>query len=207
METVPDFALNGLGYNRNDYRDGVPNVKFAVKPKHIGTYAFSQAHVKMDWSGLSEVETINGSYSLSMSYSQHNDASADVVNLPKFVGSTKTDTDMYLFRSGSKYAPKVFNLPVCAYIPGYAWYKYSATGLDVTIGSIGHAATGSRPQPFGSTSEASGTVTIYTKGDVLDTLKTVVQQNAGANISFIYKAAEATTYNGTSYQAGDTITV
>jgi hypothetical protein len=81
------------------------------------------------------------------------------------------------------------------------------TGLNVTIGSIGHAVTDSKLQPFGSTSKASGTVTIYTKGDVLDTLRSAVQQSAGANISFIYKAAEATTYNGTSYQAGDTITV
>jgi hypothetical protein len=82
-----------------------------------------------------------------------------------------------------------------------------STGLDVTIGSIGHAVTGSRQQPFGSTSKASGTVTIYTKGDVLDSLRSAVQNGAGANISFVYKASEATTYNGTSYQAGDTITV
>jgi hypothetical protein len=206
METVPDFVLKYLGYNRND-KYGVPNVKFAVKPKHIGTYAFYQAHVKIDWSGLSEVETINGSYSLTAAFNKYNDASAGVVNLPKFVGYTATDTATSLFRSNSAYAPKVFKLPVCTIIPSYAWNSYVSTGLDVTIGSIGHAVTGSRPQPFGSTSKASGTVTIYTKGDVLDSLITTVQQNAGANISFIYKAAEATTYNGTSYQAGDTITV
>lgn len=207
METVPDFAFNYLGYNRDDKTDGVPNVTFAVKPKHIGTYAFNQAHVKMDWSGLSEVETIDGDYSLVATFNEYNDASADVVNLPKFVGYTETDKATYLFKISSVYAPKVFNLPVCTVIPQYAWYKFAVTDLDVTIGSIGHAVTGSRPLPFGMTSKASGTVTIYTKGDVLDSLITAVQQNAGANISFIYKAAEATTYNGTSYQAGDTITV
>jgi hypothetical protein len=207
METVPDFALNNLGYNRNDKTVGVPNVTFAVKPKHIGTYAFYQAHVKIDWSGLSEVETINGNYSLTAAFNQYNDAYAGVVNLPKFVGPTATDTATSLFRSSSAYAPKVFKLPVCTIIPPYAWNSYASTGLDVTIGSIGHAVTESRALPFGSTSKASGTVMIYTTGDVLDTLRSAVQQNAGANISFIYKAAEATTYNGTSYQAGDTITV
>ena len=207
METVPDFALDYLGNSRNDRTDGIPNIKFAVKPKHIGNFAFYQAHVKMDWSGLSELETVNEQYSLSLSYSSYNDGSADVVSLPKFVGYTATDNAMYLFGYGNGYAPKVFNLPVCVIIPYRAWYKCTTTGLDITIGSIGHAVIGSKSQPFGSTPNASGTVTIYTKGDVLDSLITAVQKNAGANISFIYKAAEATTYNGTSYQAGDTITV
>ena len=206
METVPDFALNYLGYNR-DRTDGIPNATFAVKPKHIGKSAFNKAKVKMDWSGLSEIETIDGGLALSLSYNQYNDASAVVVNLPKFVGYKATDNAENLFGYSNAYAPKVFNLPVCVIVPKYAWYSCTSTGLDVTIGSIGHAVTGSRPQPFGSTDKASGTVTIYTKGDVLDTLRTAVQQYAGANISFIYKAAEATTYNGTSYQAGDTITV
>lgn len=205
METVPDFVLNYLGYNRNDRTDGIPNIKFAVKPKHIGAYAFNKAKVKMDWSGLSEIETIDGEFALSLSYSQYNDASADVVNLPKFVGYTTTNVSVSLFRTESVHAPKVFNLPVCAVIPQFAWYQFAVTDLDVTIGSIGHAVTGSRVQPFGSTSKASGTVTIYTKGDVLDTLRTAVQQYAGANISFVYKAAETTTYNDVNYQAGDTI--
>ena len=206
METVPDFAFNCLGSSR-DYKDGTPYVSFAVKPKHIGTRAFNLARVRMDWSGLSEVETINGSYSLAADFTRYNVALDNVVNLPKFVGYTATDNATYLFCSYSDYSPRVFNLPVCTIIPQYAWYRFTVTGLNVTIGSIGHAVTDSKLQPFGSTSKASGTVTIYTKGDVLDTLRTAVQQNAGANISFIYKAAEATTYNGTSYQAGDTITV
>lgn len=205
METVPDFALDYLGYHRNGMMDGVPNVTFAVKPKHIGSYAFNQALLKMDWSGLSEVETINGSYSLATAYSRYNDASADVVNLLKFIGDTVTDTSVSLFRTNNAYAPKVFNLPVCTVIPQYAWYQFAVTNLNVTIGSIGYAVTESKTQPFGSTSKASGTVTIYTTGDVLDTLRTAVQQSAGANISFVYKAAETTTYNDVSYQAGDTI--
>ena len=206
METVPDFALNYLGYNR-DRTDGIPNATFAVKPKHIGMSAFNKAKVKMDWSGLSEIETIDGGLALSLSYSQYNDASAVVVNLPKFVGYKATDNAEKLFGYGNAYAPKVFNLPVCVIIPQWAWYSCTSTGLDITIGSIGHAVTGSRPHPFGSTPNASGTVTIYTKGDVLDTFRSAVQDGAGKNITFVYKASEATTYNGTSYQAGDTITV
>ena len=207
METVPDFALDYLGNDRSDSINGVPNVIFAVKPKHIGNYAFYRAHLRMDWSGLSEVETIYGQYALSPHYGKYNDSSADVVSLPKFVGYTATDKATYLFGYGGAYAPKVFNLPVCVIIPQWAWYSCTSTGLDITIGSIGHAVMDSKPQPFGSTSKASGTVTIYTKGDVLDSLRSAVQNGAGANISFVYKASEATTYNGTSYQAGDTITV
>ena len=77
--------------------------------------------------------------------------------------------------------------------------------LFLFIGSVGHAVTESKSQPFGAAPNASGTVTIYTDGSHLDAVKTAVEQNAGSNLTFVYKASEATTYGGTSYAAGDTI--
>ena len=42
METVPDFALNYLGYSRSDSINGVPNVIFAVKPNISAITLFTE---------------------------------------------------------------------------------------------------------------------------------------------------------------------
>ena len=206
MDVVPDLVLNYLGYNRNPSNDGVPSLTFAKSPTHIGKYAFFSAKVAFDWSGLTELQTVGNDYALVVGYaSGAQDGSSSVVNLPKFVGyydNTKSGLDV--FRTNSTYAPKQFILPLCTVLPQYGWYTYSVTGLDVTVGSIGHPVTDAKSKPFGGTS-ATGTVTVYTTGALLDSLKTKVQDGAGANISFVYKASEATTYGGVSYAAGDTM--
>lgn len=209
FEEVPHFLLNYVGYNRGP-ADGYPTVSFADKPTAIGKTAFRGMAATLDWSGLTEVEKVGGDYALSPAYSANIDASSSVVNLPKFKGYVdNTYSGINLFRpynyNGNTYGPKVFNLPVCTVIPQYGWYQYAGTGLSIAIGSVGHAVTGSNSQPFGATSNASGTVTIYTDGSHLDAVKTAVQQNAGSNLTFVYKASENTTYNGTSYAAGATM--
>lgn len=204
MQEIPPYVLNYVGYN-----SGTTSriIRFATKPTKINAWAFANVRALIDWTGLTELETINGDYALAPQYSSTYDGSSDVVNLPKFIGATSSDLAVSLFRQGNAYAPKTFILPLCTVIPQYAWYQYSAQNVDITIGSIGHGVTMSNTQPFGGTSNATGTVTIYTTGDVLDTLKTAVQNSAGSGLTFIYKASENTTYKGTSYSAGDTITV
>lgn len=210
FEEVPPLLLNYIGYNRAP-ADGWPTVSFADKPSILGKSAFRGMSAMLDWSGLTEVEKVGGDYAMSPARISGLNDTASVVNLLKFQGFVdNTYSGINLFRPcdnniNRPYGPLTFNLPVCTVIPQFAWYQYAGTGLSITIGSVGHAVIESKAQPFGATPNASGTVTIYTDGSHLDTVKTAVQQNAGSNLTFVYKAAVATTYNGTSYAAGDTI--
>lgn len=206
-EEIPPFALNYAGNGRSASTGPAPLISLPDKPTKIGNSAFQNARCRITWDDLSEVENIGTEYALACSYQTWNDASLDVVNLPKYVGYTSAYQGVNIFRGNSAYAPKTYILPVCAIIPQYAWYSYAATGIDITIGSVGHGVTESKAQPFGGTSNASGTVTIYTTGDNLNAVKTAVLSGAGSNLTFVWKASEATTYGGVSYAAGDTIAV
>ena len=210
FEEVPPLLLNYIGYNRSS-ADGYPTVSFADKPSVLGKSAFRGMNAMLDWSGLTEVEKAGAEYAMAPARVSALNDTASVVNLPKFRGFVdNTYSGLNLFRphdnnNNRPYGPLTFNLPVCTVIPQYAWYQYAGTGLSVTIGSVGYAVTESKGQPFGATSNASGTVTIYTDGSHLDAVKTAVQQNAGSNLTFVYKAAVDTTYDGVNYVAGDTI--
>lgn len=203
---IPALMLNYVGYNSNANDAPLPTISFADKPVSFAKAAVNNGKVKIDFSGLSELEKVASEYAFTTFYISQDPCSDIVVNLPKFKGYVdNTYSAINCFRSTSQYAYKTFILPVMTNIPKYAWYGYTATGLDITIGSIGHAVTACQEQPFSSTSSASGTVTIYTDGSHLDALKTKVEKDAGSNLTFIYKASEATTYNDISYAAGDTI--
>lgn len=207
LTSIPSFIFDNWG-NDLTASSVIPTVSFATKPTHIGGFAFKSATMKMDFSGLSDVETIEGEYALALNWSTANpDLSNNVISLPKFVGYTSGASAVNLFRTGSLYAPKVYRLPSMVYIPQFCWYTYKQTDLDIEIGSIGKTVVDSRDRPFGSTSSASGTVTIYTTADYLTNLNTKVTSQAGSNLTFIYKASEQTTYNGTTYGAGETITL
>lgn len=210
VEAIPPYALNYLFYSPNVSQYPAPTVSFADKPKIIGDGALRQARVYVDWAGLSDVEKVGTDYALSLSYSSSVDMRSQTVNMASYKGYDSTYSGVNLFRpqnANNPYGPRTFVLPVCAIIPQYAWYQYAGTDLSFTIGSVGHAVTESKGRPFGSTSNASGTVTIYTDGAHLDSVKAAVEDSAGSGLTFVYKASEATTYNGVSYSAGDTITV
>lgn len=208
MDEIPPLILNNTGYRRSNSTGPAPLISFADKPTKIGMSAFYAFVGRINWSDLSEVENIGGEYALVLNYSSWNNASSDVVNLPKFVGYTAAYPAGNIFRGSSgTYSPKTYNLPLCTIIPQYAWNQCAVTDISITIGSIGHGVTESKSQPFGGSNNATGTVTIYTTGDKLDAVKSAVTSGAGSGLTFVWKASEATTYNGTSYAAGDTITV
>lgn len=207
MEIIPQFLLNYVQYTRQP-SDGVAEISFATKPTHIGKFAFQNAKCQIDFSNLDEVIYIGESAFQSFRSDMY-DGSSDVVSLPKFVGyydTTYSATSVFRANSNNNaYTPKTYNLPMCAIIPQYAWYQCSGSGWDVTIGSIGNAVTESKTQPFGGNTGITGTCTIYTTGDKVDTLNTAVQNGAGSGLVFVFKASEATTYGGNSYAAGATM--
>lgn len=75
---------------------------------------------------------------------------------------------------------------------------------NVQLGSIGHGVTTLHNLFFEQDTQTSLTITIYTTGSYADTLVTNAR-NSATNATIVIKASEATTYNGTSYSAGDTI--
>lgn len=77
----------------------------------------------------------------------------------------------------------------------------SLTSLE--LGSVGHGITSVNNICGGCTQEGF-TITIYTTGSYADTAVTNIRQGA-TKATIIVKASEETTYNGTTYNAGDTI--
>ena len=75
---------------------------------------------------------------------------------------------------------------------------------NVTIGSVGYAVTAMNNLAFQSDTQTGLTITVFTTGDKADTIVANIRNSATA-ATIVIKAAEATTYNGTSYAAGDTI--
>ena len=131
-----------------------------------------------------------------------NDLSSTILSLPNLATSTTRVESR--FRNNSLYYYGGFYFPKNQRIGKYDFYQHRVPNATWQIGSIGYPVLESEIQPFGGTS-GSGTITIYTTGALLDTIKDTVQNGAGANYTFVYKAAEATEYGGVSYAAGDTM--
>jgi len=189
------------GFSRN-----IP-ITFPDKPTLIDTSAFYNSKLRIDWTGMTEVVAI-GSGAFRMSYSD--DCTSDVVRMPKLDGLTH---DGLTSQSGFSYvAPKgsgTYYFDTIKVIPREFFQNMNHPNASITFGSLGHAVEDCFLYPFHNSNAATvATVTTYTTGAYLDTVKGNLENAIGSgNITFVYKASEATTYNGTSYQAGDTITV
>lgn len=201
---VPNLAADTLQYNRaNNY----PSLSFADKPTNIGTRAFYNAKLVPDFTNLSEVKTA-GQQSFCFNSGMGTTLQTVIVDLPEFTGLDASGVlpgNIFSVRN-TKYYFRSFILPKMVNIPTGAWYGCTMDNIDITIGSIGNGVIQSGVQPFDATSSANGTVTVFITGEKLTSLKSVIERGKGSNLNFIYKASEATTYNGTAYNAGDTIT-
>ena len=82
---------------------------------------------------------------------------------------------------------------------------YNCTALQsAQFGSVGHTMTTIHATTFSNCTQSDLTITVYTDGSHVDSLLANTR-NGATNATIIIKASEATTYNGTSYAAGDTI--
>lgn len=76
---------------------------------------------------------------------------------------------------------------------------------EVVIGSVGHAVTNNNSiNSFKNCTQSGLSITVFTNAANADTLLASIR-NGATNATIIIKAAEATTYNGTAYAAGETI--
>ena len=203
-ENIPKALLYYFNYYPQSAETAV-TLHFTESNKTIGDSFLSNAGVKLDCTHAINIERI-GEYSLQSRYSANSNASTLTIDFPKYDGyKPQGGYSLSIFRGSNNYAPKVYRLPSMIHIPTYAWYQMSTTNVDIVIGSIGKGVTDSGSQPFYGTTNATGTVTIYTTGALLDSLKTIIQNGAGSGLQFVYKASEATEYGGVSYAAGDTM--
>ena len=101
---------------------------------------------------------------------------------------------------------KEIYLPSCTRVNGDGRYALgNNTALEkLEVGSVGHGVVGFKDIALYGCTQSFLTVTIYTTGSNADTMLANIR-NSATNATIIIKAAEATTYNGTEYAAGDTI--
>lgn len=75
---------------------------------------------------------------------------------------------------------------------------------SLEVGSIGYGVLGWGTANFSGCTQADLTITMFTKGEKVDSLLAAIRDGA-TSATIIIKASEATTYNGTEFAAGDTI--
>lgn len=197
--TVPNYALTRLQYSSSS----ILPISFPDLPTYFGSNALMFARIKVSWADLREVEVL-GSSSMRQDWNTAQGYASDVVNMPKLTGIGSVNNP---FGYTGESAPGEYHFDGMTNIIREMFTNISHPNFTVSFGSVGTAVQTCGKYPFrNSTAAASGTVTTYTTGAYLDTVRASLENAIGnGNITFVYKASEATTYNGTSYAAGDTI--
>lgn len=90
------------------------------------------------------------------------------------------------------------------FLGGYFIIQNCPALESVQMGSVGYAVTQIGTYAFQNCTQTGLTIVIYSVGGSVDQIVTAIR-NYATNATIIIKASEATTYNGTSYAAGDTI--
>ena len=160
---------------------------------------------------MPNVETLNLDSNISGDYHDSNYAGCEFygcTNLVEVEAPKLTNLNRGTF--GNCTALKTIELPFCTFINSRGNANNTATfggcvALEsIEIGSIGHGATFIQSSAFYNCTQTGLTITIYTTGAYADTALSNIR-NGATNATIILKASEDTTYNGTSYAAGDTM--
>lgn len=200
--TIPAYALFYFFYSAGNNQRCV--VDFS-EVEYIEPYGTTSCGI--EYSNAENLKEI-GAYGLASKIPKTQiDLTGKTLNLANFtgygIGKTKTNDSVCRSAENANYYGTVL-CPKIEYIPQYMFYNVQAS-MTVQLGSVGYPVKEVGLRPFGAANGANTTVTVYTTGSLLDTVKSEIQNSAGANVTFIYKASEATTYNGTTYAAGDTM--
>lgn len=167
-----------------------------------GSFSYLKADIIGDFS---EVTTMPGQQGISQD--------GAVVFTSSGIREIELDSVQYLCGQNFAYCSSLESVyaPKCLHV----WSKWDATAsratfgnctalTDVQLGSVGYSCTLENNQIFLGCTNQNLVVTIYTKGANVDTQVSRIR-NGATNATIIIKASEETTYNGTTYNAGDTI--
>lgn len=189
----------------NTVNKNIP-ISFSESPTIVRANAFYNSHFKIDWESVGSELLVAENHAFRIGYVD--DCSSQIVHLPKFDGLQHEGVSPgCVFTYTGPNAPGTYYFDTMQVIPRELFGNFSHTNFSATFGSIGHAVQSTGQYPFhNSTAAAVATITVYTTGEYLDTVKTSLEGAAGKGaLTFIYKASEATTYNDNSYVAGATI--
>lgn len=203
-DTIPVYGLyyeyygTGTGQRCTIDLDGV---------EYLSQYALGSSGLEpINCQNIKEMD----SYALSIRSSiAANDLRGKTLDLANYTGYGigGTTNISSIMRSGD--TSNFFGTVLCPkieFVPQFFLYN-NKNDMTVQLGSVGHPVRSVGSKPFGGAMTGTNTITIYTTGGLLDAVKTAAEDSKGSATTFIYKASENTTYNGTSYSAGDTITV
>lgn len=196
--SIPNNALRYMMYN-----SGVAPTIDLSEVEDVGNDCFSNSYLRPQ--SVQNIKTCGTSAFQVAVSSGAFDLSATSITFAELTGKNASGAiPGSVFRSQyAQYYQKIF-LPKFQYVGNYVFYQRRVANSEVEIGSIGYPVIQVNSMPFGG-SAGVGTVTVYVTGSELDSIKTAIQNSASASYTFVYKAAENTTYGGTSYSAGDTI--
>lgn len=101
---------------------------------------------------------------------------------------------------------KTAKLPKITQLGSYTSNMFAGcTALQsVEVGSIGYGVLGWGTANFSGCTQADLTITMFTKGEKVDSLLTAIRDGA-TSATIIIKASEDTEYNSTAFAAGETI--
>lgn len=193
-QSIPGYALQYFMYNARNTR---PTIDL-IDVEDVGTYGFNQANIKL-------INHQNVSTCSDYAFSIAANLLGETITFAALTGKTSAGSVAgSVFRTTNVNYYQKLILPKFQHIGDYDFYQRKVSNSEVEIGSIGYPVITVKNRPFGY-STGTGTVTVYVTGDSLDTIKNKIQDTASASYTFVYKAAENTTYGGSNYSAGDTI--
>lgn len=197
-KSIPINACNYMMYNSGAF----PEIDLS-EVEDVGNYGISNSPLRPK--NVQNVKTC-GSYAFAVATGTGaGDLSDASIAFPELTGKRADGTIAdSVFRAAAVYYYQKIFLPKFQYIGDFIFYQRSVANSEVVLGSVGYPVLQCNSRPFGGSSKV-GTVTVYTTGALLDTIRTAIQNQASANYTWIYKAAEATEYGGVSYAAGDTM--
>lgn len=125
----------------------------------------------------------------------------------KYVGAKQFPKCATLASNGYQFwecsSVTALSFPLITSCPSNAFGRCTSL-VSCEIGSVGVGVTSINNGAFNGSTQTGLTITIYTTGSYTDTA-VANTRNGATKATIIIKASEATTYNGTSYAAGDTI--
>lgn len=158
--------------------------------------------VTIDWDKITEFPD-SASSNVAAESSQFRDCKSLVtVNAPNLTGAIGVYAFFNCTALTTVYMPKISEL--CGYSNNRGCFGSCTALTTAEFGSIGYPVTAIHNYAFNGVTQSGLTITVYTTSAYADTALANLR-NCAINAAIIIKAAEAMTYNGNSYSAGDTI--
>ena len=196
------YALGATRIDVDYYLGKIENVTFKDKITDIPAYAFFSCAYRGN--GIESL-TFPDVVSVGASAFGGNNGNGAKIKVLSFPALETLGIVNSCFASKSieeLYLPKLTTL--AQNNASYGICRFCTSMKYAEIGSVGYTAPDNIKYQFRECTQSALTICIYTSGALVDSILSTLRTFA-TNATIIFKASEVTTYNGTSYSAGDTI--